>query len=193
MIYCNNSIDLIDILAQNSVCATIGNFDGLHIGHRSLIHKVFDISKKHSCISMVISFWPHPLSILAPHRSPRLIATHAEKLSLLEKLNIDVFLELPFTKHLASLTAEEFFTTQIFPINLKYLVIGYDFCLGKNRAGDADCLRLLGEKYTFDVIQMPAIRENGTIVSSTLIRKALNSGSSYIPGMPMSIDNHIYA
>ena len=193
MIYCNNSIYINDIFYKKRVCATIGNFDGLHIGHRSLKHKVLDISKNHSCISMLISFWPHPLSILAPHRAPRLIATHEEKLSLLEKLNIDVFLELPFTKHLANLTAEEFFTTQLFPINIKYLVIGYDFCLGKNRTGDADCLRLLGEKYNFSVIQMPAVRENGAIVSSTRIRKALSSGSPYIPGMPMRVDNQIFA
>ena len=179
MIYSKNNYDLFNKFKYCGICATIGNFDGVHLGHKSLIQKVVDISNNNSYVSLVISFWPHPLSVLRPNNAPFLIKSHDEKIILLEKQNIDAFLELKFTKEMAEADPEKFFNKYIFPLNLKCLIIGYDFCLGKNRSGDVNMLKLIGNKYGFSVIQMPAIKKDGTIISSTLIRKAISKGYSY--------------
>lgn len=179
MIYSNNNYELFSKIKNCGICATIGNFDGVHLGHQSLINKIVDISNNESYMSLVISFWPHPLSILRPNNAPFLIKSHDEKILLLKRQNIDAFLELKFTNKMAETDPENFFNKYIFPLNLKCLVIGYDFCLGKNRVGDVNMLKSIGEKYGFSVIQMPAVKKNGTIISSTLIRKAIIKGYSY--------------
>ena len=160
----------------NSVI-TLGNFDGLHLGHQELVRMVIDRARQIGAVSVVVTFRPHPLKILAPERCPPLISIYEEKIRLLEGLGIDVLVKIPFTVSFSSLTPEEFVRDILCGLlGAKEIFVGYNYRFGKGRAGTTDILRELGKRHGFVVREVEQIAIGGEVVSSTKIRNLLKEG-----------------
>ncbi|MDD2967040.1 MAG: riboflavin biosynthesis protein RibF [Desulfovibrionaceae bacterium] len=171
-------------LAGKQACITIGNFDGVHAGHRALMQRVHYKAAAMGCYSLVVTFWPHPLVVLRG-QGPDLLVGRDEKMALLRGCAVQAVLELPFTHVLSAMSPREFICGLLMPLRLHHLVIGYDFCLGRNKEGNAAVLKALGQELGFSVEALPAIKEQGAIVSSTRLRRCLSHGEVHenMPGM----------
>ncbi len=159
-------------------CAvTIGNFDGVHIGHQQLVRETREQAMAHGCRSGVLTFHPHPRTVVARDRATKLLASIDERLALLAKTGVDHILVLPFTPELASLSAE-LFVRQILvqALETKFVVVGDNFRFGHKQGGDPELLASLGGKLGFGTLFVPQIRYRGEAVSSTLIREHLQHG-----------------
>ena len=158
-------------------CATIGNFDGVHLGHQKLIARVRDRARILNISSVVITFDPHPLRVLVDKKTPPFITLTKQKLELISKLEVDYVLCIKFTKELAALEPEEFVQKYLVKgLKVKELIIGYDYAFGKGRKGNYELLKRLGEKFGFTVEQLPPVMVDGAIVSSTRIRDLVQAG-----------------
>ena len=170
------SIDEISDPLTNPV-VTIGNFDGVHLGHRQIFHRIKRAAAELGGVSLVITFIPHPLKVLAPERSPRLINTYSEKETLIEASGVDYLLTIPFTMQFAAITAADFVRdTLVRRIGIKKLVIGYDYAFGHNRQGNADFLRQLGGELGFAVEVLEPLGDGNIVYSSSMVRKQIESG-----------------
>jgi riboflavin kinase/FMN adenylyltransferase len=158
-------------------CATIGNFDGVHLGHQKLIARVRDRARILNVSSVVITFDPHPLRVLVDKKTPPFITLTEQKLELISKLEVDYVLCIKFTKELAALEPEEFVQKYLVKgLKVKELIIGYDYAFGKGRKGNYELLKRLGEKFGFTIEQLPPVMVDGAIVSSTRIRDMVQAG-----------------
>lgn len=156
---------------------TLGTFDGVHVGHRTIIEKVIEEGKKKNLESIVLTFFPHPRMVLQQDDSLRLLNTIDEKAELLEKLGLDTLIVHPFSQEFSRLTAEEFVKDVLVnQLNISKIIIGYDHRFGRNRTATIDDLVEFGKEYHFEVEQIPAEVIDNNSVSSTKIRKALESG-----------------
>jgi riboflavin kinase/FMN adenylyltransferase len=157
-------------------CVTIGNFDGVHLGHQQLFAEVVKKAKAVKGTSVAITFDPHPLQVLLPD-GIKLISTYEQKVERIQMAGIDVLLVLPFTREFAKTTAQEFVSGLLVEkIGLKELVVGYDYAFGKGRSGDIDFLRSQGELLGFPVTVVQACTVHETLVSSTRIREFVREG-----------------
>lgn len=157
--------------------ATIGNFDGVHRGHRIVIENLSRIGKGSGLPVFVILFEPQPQEFLVPKKAPARLTRLREKILHLEKLPVDFIVLLRFDRHLANQEPESFIQkTLVKGLRIKHLVIGDDFRFGKNRTGDFSLLSSFGEKEGFTVEKTPSFQLGNQRVSSTLIRHALQSG-----------------
>lgn len=163
-------------LGQAGACVTIGNFDGVHVGHHVLIQTMLDKARVHGLPGIVVTFWPHPLAILAGQHAPPQITGQAERRRLLEAQGVDIMLEMPFNRELASLSPTEFVDAVLVPLQCRHLVIGYDFSLGKARAGNRHVLSQIGEARGFDVEQVPPVIVNDAVASSSRVRDLVRAG-----------------
>lgn len=171
--------NLSDIREQlpNAV-VTIGNFDGVHLGHREIFRRLKQSAAELGGVSVVVTFVPHPLKVLAPGKSPQLINTYAEKELLIEASGIDYLIEIPFDEQFAAISAREFVGTVLSgKIGVKKLVIGYDYAFGHNREGDVTLLRRLGDEFSFNVEVLEPISIGSTVFSSTTIRTMIKAGN----------------
>ncbi|MDQ7031896.1 MAG: bifunctional riboflavin kinase/FAD synthetase [Desulfonauticus sp.] len=161
----------------DSSCVTIGNFDGVHIGHQHLIQKVRAKAQTLNTKSVVVTFDPHPLRVLVDRKTPPFITLTEQKLELISQLKVDFIFCIPFNKKIAALEPEDFVCTYLVKaLKLKSLLIGYDYAFGKNRKGNFQLLKQLGEKYNFTVEQLAPVMYDGAIVSSTRIRDLVQMG-----------------
>lgn len=153
----------------------IGNFDGVHIGHQSVI----DIARQ-ACPGAplgVLSFEPHPREYFAPNAPPFRLMRGPARAHRLQKLGVEKLYELPFNAALAGLTPEEFARNVISDgLGLAHVVVGADFCFGKARSGNADDLVRFGQELGFGVTVAPLLQRSENVVSSTAIRTALSDG-----------------
>ncbi len=162
--------------SKNTV-VTIGTFDGIHRGHRKILDELLRISKEENSRNFVITFEPHPRTVVAQKFDIRLLTTLEEKKEIFENYGIENLMVINFTKEFSKLTSEEFIRKFICDkIGARHVVIGYDHKFGRNRDGNESTLRSLGEKFGFDVTQVPPIKENDVVISSTLIRNLLLKG-----------------
>lgn len=159
------------------VVATIGNYDGLHLGHQAIVHSVTESAKRQGHASVLITFEPHPLSVVAPERCPRQIQTRRQKLESLESTQLDAVLILPFDSELASLSGEEFFS-RILCGRLRFSAIhvGSSFRFGQHRSGDVELLRVIGKDRDFEVVGVAPVTVGNRVVSSSSIRKLVEDG-----------------
>lgn len=161
---------------RNAV-VTIGNFDGVHLGHREIFRRLVGKARELGGVSVVYTFVPHPLKVLAPERAPRLINTYAEKERLIEASCVDVLICAPFTLETATLSAGRFVEEILVKkIGVRYLVVGYDYAFGRNREGNAEFLRRKGTELGFEVEVLGPITGHGEAYSSTRIRQMLTDG-----------------
>ncbi len=161
----------------NSV-ATIGTFDGIHIGHQAILTSLMDAAHSIQGESVLISFHPHPRFVLFPENNPlRLLQSLDEKIEMLDQMGIDKLLLIPFTKDFSRMSSKEFIRDVLVDIvGIKKIIIGYDHHFGKNRTGNIDELQELSQEYHYEVYQMPAQSVDSANVSSTKIRKCLEEG-----------------
>ncbi len=155
---------------------TIGNFDGMHLGHQALLALTRQRAIETGTVPVAITFDPHPLELLTPHAPPRLTATQA-RLALLEASGMALVILIAFTPEVASMSPENFVQHVLLDsLNMRELFLGYDFTLGKGRAGTPEVLAHLGHQHGFKVEQLSALRLHGDVVSSTRIRGLLRQG-----------------
>jgi len=156
---------------------TIGNFDGVHVGHQRIFQRVKEKAGEISGESIVYTFEPHPVEVLAPDRKPLLITPLGEKLRLMAEQEIDVALLAPFTAKFANQTPEEFVKNILYDqIKIRHLYVGHDYTFGKDRRGNIAMLMALGRRLGFNVEVVEAVRVGGAVVSSTRIREFIQKG-----------------
>lgn len=154
---------------------TIGNFDGIHIGHKKLIATTQKYALENNLKSVVITFNPHPLEIIKNTVPFFYIFSEVEKDTEILKENIDFFIKYPFTKDFSNISPKDFINILITKLNCKVLVVGEDYCFGKNRAGNVEILQKVGMEKGINIIKIPNIVINEERVSSSNIRKAINN------------------
>lgn len=152
---------------------TVGNFDGVHLGHRSLLR----IIKEKGLKSSVLSFYPHPLKVLSPAQSPCELTNLQERANLILEEGIHRVVFIKFDRKFARMGAEEFIVEVIYErLKCKHLVVGYDWRFGYKREGEIELAREMGKELGFEVEEIQPFRVNGHVVSSTLIRRLLHLG-----------------
>lgn len=145
-------------------------------GTSALILRTLHVCREQALECVVLTFWPHPRLVLFPERGHLPLTTREERLELLAGLGVRRVLELPFTRELAALSPEDFVRRCLLPLNLRELVVGYDFSLGRDRSGHADVLRALGARCGFGVEQVPPVIVDDAVVSSTRLRDLIRQG-----------------
>lgn len=161
----------------NRAVVTLGNFDGVHLGHREIFRSLVRYARSIDGTSVVYTFVPHPLKVLAPERAPRLINTQAEKERLVAASCVDVMICAPFTRQTANLSPE-YFVEEILvkTIGVRHLIVGYDYTFGRDRQGNGEYLRQRGAELGFSVDILGPIAQDGDVYSSSRIRKLLLAG-----------------
>jgi riboflavin kinase / FMN adenylyltransferase len=157
---------------------TVGTFDGVHRGHRDVIERVVARSRSLKIPSVLVTFDPHPMEIVNPAAAPLLLSTHDEKLEVIAETGIDYMAVVPFTPELAAYSAEDFVELMLRRcFRMRELLIGYDHGFGRQRTGDVNVLRSLGDRDGFRVEAVdPVSTPDGHSVSSTSIRRAIAGG-----------------
>lgn len=170
--------DIADFPKLNQAVVTSGTFDGLHIGHQKILRRVIERAQETDGQSVVITFWPHPRLVLFPEDNDlKLLSTIDERIEELSSFGIDYLLIIPFTKAFSRTSSRSFITDILVKaINTKVLIIGYDHRFGKNREGSFENLKARAQQYGFEVEETPREDIDDVAVSSTKIRKALESG-----------------
>lgn len=158
--------------------ATIGNFDGVHIGHRAVIEKLAEAGRRLDLPVSVVLFEPQPREYFDPDNAPPRLMRLREKLDRLAELPVDQVLLLRFNRRLADLPAETFIRDILVDgLDVRYLVVGDDFRFGKNRRGNFALLQDFGRRHGFEVADTPSVLLEGERASSTLIREMLAKGN----------------
>lgn len=156
---------------------TLGTFDGVHIGHRSILKKLNENTENGKFESAVLTFFPHPRMVLQGKSDLKLLNTINEKIDLLEKIGIENLIIHPFDANFSQLSAEEFVKNVLVnQLHIQKIIIGYDHRFGKNRTANIEDLTGFGLKYGFEVEQISAQEINAISISSTKIRTALENG-----------------
>lgn len=163
---------------ENGSCVTIGNFDGVHKGHQKLICSTCQKAKANGLASVVVTFDPHPLRVLVNSKTPPFITLTSQKLELIAQHNPDIILALNFTREIAALSPEEFIKKFLVdPLNMKEMVVGYDYALGKGRSGNYKVLAELGRKHGYGIERLDPVIIKDAVVSSSRIRDMVKEGN----------------
>ncbi len=165
-------------LPHDGCVATIGNFDGVHLGHKAVIEGLAAQGHRLGLPTVIVLFEPQPREYFDPEHAPSRLSRFREKLTQLSRLPVDGVLVLHFDRQLADCSPEDFIQTVLLDnLRVKYLVVGDDFRFGKNRRGCISLLKKAGGINGFEVADTSSVQEGGARVSSTLIRKALAGGN----------------
>lgn len=175
-----NSLEEISTPFKRAVI-TIGNFDGVHLGHQALFHEVIEKSESLDGTSIAITFDPHPMRVLYKNNLPPLITLKEQKIELIERADLDVLVCIPFTKKFAQLTPREFVEDVLIRrIGMVAIIVGRDYTYGKNRTGNVGMLRTFAELFDFELILADWIQTSRSIgdrISSTKIRDLVTDGA----------------
>ncbi len=156
---------------------TIGNFDGIHLGHRELLNRVIKLSKEIIGTSVVVTFEPHPVQVLRPEKAPKRLTSLQEKIDILQSVGIDAVVCLNFTPEFAGQTADDFIEEVLYKrLGAKVIFLGNNYRFGKDRAGDIELLKRRGEVFNFVVYVVDQIEMDGHRISSSGIREHLSKG-----------------
>ncbi len=165
-----------DFLITEKTAVTIGNFDGIHMGHQKLIETVLNYSENFNLTSVIFSFNPHPVAFFGRSDSFKTMFNVEEKKFVAERTGVDILVQYPFNREFASLNPTEFIELLCEKTNCKVLVVGENYCFGKDRIGDLSVLEHLGNERGIKVIGIPRVKVNDVRVSSTRIRGLINYG-----------------
>lgn len=164
-------------LKGKKVVLTIGNFDGVHLGHRELLAAIVKKAKELGAISAVLTFRPHPQVLLGGGKEKELINSYEEKIHLFQDSGVDCVLEQSFSREFSNTSPEEFFDKILIgKIGVHCLYLGYDFAFGKERAGSVELMQRFAKNRGVEVQVVAAMQLHGTIVSSSNIRRFLEEG-----------------
>jgi len=162
---------------EGKYAATIGNFDGVHVGHAHILEKLVSVAKDRKLLAAVMIFEPQPLEYFSADSAPPRISTLREKLERFREIGVDAVFVIPFDSEFSSLSADAFidrYLVELLPV--EWLLVGDDFRFGKGRAGDFRVLRERGQEQGFEVEATDSITVAGVRVSSSVIREVLKSG-----------------
>jgi riboflavin kinase/FMN adenylyltransferase len=185
-----DGIDALPALARPAVA--IGNFDGVHLGHRALFAAARRAADADGGAAVALTFAPHPSTILAPARAPRLLTARSRKLELIGACGIDATVIIPFTPATAQLSADEFIDDIVVrALGARHVIVGWDFCYGRARAGTIATLRAHGARAGFAVEVVAKVEIAGAVASSSGVRAALAigdvAGARQLLGRPAEI------
>ena len=168
--------ELAGLSPRKDMLLTVGVFDGVHLGHKYLISQLTEHAKQQNLLSGVVTFGQHPQEVLSPQTKLPFLTSLAEKTNLLKNEGVEAVITLSFSRELAQLSARQFVSLLKKYLRMRGMVIGPDFALGRDREGNANSLRTLGQDMDFSVTVIPPIIVNGEVASSTAIRNALADG-----------------
>jgi len=161
---------------DQELALTIGTFDGVHRGHRSLLQQLVRRARATARLSAALTFHPHPRSVLHPEMRPVYLSTPEERSSIIASLGVDLMVVLPFTEALARTPGEAFIRSLFDRLLMRELWVGPDFALGKDRAGDIETLRRLAPQLGYALRLVDPVYDDGQVISSTRIRQLLQAG-----------------
>lgn len=159
---------------QYNTYIALGSFDGIHMGHVSLVNKTIKLAKKNGAKSMLFTFKNHPRSIINKELAPKLIMDNDSKLKILETFGLDIINMANFDKELMQLSPEDFILNLVNHYRAKGLVVGFNNRFGYKNLGDVDLLRKISKKYGFDLYVVNPVKYKGQIVSSSIIRNSIS-------------------
>lgn len=170
---------------------TIGVFDGVHRGHQHLVALLLERARQDGLASVALTFNPHPRSVLQPGTAITYLTSIEERIELLQALGLDAVGVLAFTSELSQLSPHDFLALLVEELEMRLLVVGPDFALGRGRVGDINVIRAEGEALGFAVQIAPLLTEDGEKVGSTAVREALAAGDlervARLLGRPFSL------
>jgi riboflavin kinase/FMN adenylyltransferase len=156
---------------------TLGNFDGLHLGHQRILKRVSERARALGLPSVVYTFEPHPLKVVSPRKSPPIIMDMEDKVRLIGSFGIDFLLLARFTKEFAARHPREFVEKELVRgISAKEVCVGHDYAFGRGKLGTAEYLKGLGRELGFSVAIVPAYKKKGVVVSSSRVRELITAG-----------------
>jgi riboflavin kinase/FMN adenylyltransferase len=175
---------------------TIGNFDGVHLGHQQILHTVLDRARRTNVLAAVLTFYPHPATVLRPADAPALLETLEQRLAAIGDAGIDAALVVRFDAELANVAAEDFVRRFLLDtMGAQTVLVGGNFRFGHRGAGDVKLLGQLGQRWGFAVEVVPPVVANGVVVSSTAIRAAIRAGdvdeARRMLGRPYALEGEI--
>jgi riboflavin kinase/FMN adenylyltransferase len=168
--------ELVTIAPKGETLLTIGVFDGVHAGHHYLLEKLQQRAAEKNLLSGVVTFKPHPQSVLHPHNQLPSLSNLEDRIRAFQELGVNIVAVLTFTHKVAQLSAREFMSLVKKQLRMRGIMVGPDFALGRGGEGNINMLRALGREMKFSVEVIPPFTINGEVVSSTLIRRALDQG-----------------
>ena len=183
-------------VSPGATVLTIGNFDGVHLGHRALLKRLTDAAKTEDLLPTVVTFEPHPREYFAPDSAPARLSTLREKLEMIADAGVEAAYVGHFNKRFSALSAEEFIERILVGcLRVKHLIIGDDFCFGADRRGDFALLQQSGRHFGFRIDAMGSVTLNGERASSSAVRNALAAGrmehAAHLLGRSYSIDGRV--
>jgi riboflavin kinase/FMN adenylyltransferase len=189
--------ELSRVAPGRSCAVTIGVFDGVHRGHQHLAAVLLEQARQQQLASLALTFNPHPRTVLRPGSAVTYLTSLEERVELLQSLGLDAVGVLAFTSELAQLSPREFLSLLVEELDMKLLVVGPDFALGRNRAGTIGVLRQIGESMGFRVEVANLLAENDEKVGSSSVRQALAEGDvervARLLGRPFSLRGPVVA
>jgi len=164
----------------SNAAVTIGNFDGVHVGHQALFSRVIEKARAMNGVAAAMTFDPHPLRVLREGNRPPLITLHEQKVELIEACGLDVLICLPFTREFSAIGARDFVERVLVRhLGVKALVVGPDYSFGRGREGNVDSLSRMAEEMGFELVVLPWVEvsdQRGERISSTRIRELVADG-----------------
>jgi riboflavin kinase / FMN adenylyltransferase len=161
---------------RGSVLA-IGNFDGIHLGHQTILQEATDRAAKNGAVATALTFEPPPLKILRPEAAPKRLSTNEQRLEWFRAVGVEAAVVMPFTLELSKLSPQDFVEKILVnQLRVRALLVGENFRFGHKQAGDTQLLRELGKTHGFEVVSIPPVMAHGEVVSSTVIRREIAEG-----------------
>ena len=175
---------------------TIGNFDGIHLGHQTILRAVVERARKTNAVATALTFDPPPLKVLRPESAPPRLSTNAQRMEWFSVVGLEAAVVLPFTMALAKLSPQEFVEMILVrDLHVRSVLVGENFRFGHKQAGDVHLLRELGRKHGFEVIIVPPVVDYGEVVSSTIVRGKISAGdvtrAGRLLGRPFSLTGEV--
>jgi riboflavin kinase/FMN adenylyltransferase len=189
--------NLSDIDPHSGACAlTIGNFDGLHVGHRRILHRVIELAKEARLTPSVLTFDPHPTRIVAPARAPRLLSTPEQRLALMKEAGIEQVFVLPFDQEFSQLSPLDFVKRILVNrLHAKAVIVGENFRFGNRASGDTDLLQKLGLEHGYTTEITTGVELRGRMVSSSEVRRLVEGGAVSMAcrllGRPYAVEGEV--
>ncbi|MDL2227343.1 bifunctional riboflavin kinase/FAD synthetase [Bacteroidales bacterium OttesenSCG-928-K03] len=184
--------DITEFPKIDNAIVAVGNFDGVHLGHKAVIEKMKQIKEKNGGNIVIVTFHPHPRSVLSD-KNVKFIHSQSRKAHLLAKLGVDYLMDINFTKEFSKLSAYQFIENYLVKyINAKNIVVGYDCHFGPDHNKTMEALNELKKKYHYEITNIPPVYCDGKIVSSTQIRNALERGDIKEANLMLGYEYSVY-
>jgi riboflavin kinase / FMN adenylyltransferase len=187
--------ELAGLTPTRPTLVSIGVFDGLHLGHQTLIKRLVDECRSREILSAVVTFRQHPMALLEPDVVVPALTSLTERVRLIKQMGVDIIVTLNFTHELAEMGALPFVLLLQQHLRMQGMILGWDFALGRRREGSLEALHDLGERLGFTTEIVGPVKYNGEVISSTAIRKALAAGdiakANAMLGRPFSLEGTV--